>query len=354
MAFFAQIRLTLVSLVCCLGTSLWAFDEVRSTNLSTEEALSTREMGLAGAYLALPHGDGTTLLHPAGLASAKYYSLELTHAEPFGLATWDDLRIVMPYRERATMAFEIARYSPGELDRHNDGDAIADGTFGASDYLIMSAFERGIGPVELGVNLSLLYRQLDQVGVGFRGDVSAMYSSEYNYTVSALIKGALPSSASWTDDGYTEYSPPDVYIGLSYLKDAPYFYGQFLLGYQTPGLLQKQAHSAQALEGERVIQNPDQLLYGPIAVEYLSHWGLSLRMGLPEWAEVPLFPTFGLGYRYKSLFSIEYALSDHQDLGATHRISLRFFSGFSAFNKRRPGISEEIPPSGEDLNEDIE
>ena len=108
--FKSPSKLLLVTLALTCQVS-FAFMQVRGTNLTIEESSGTRAAGLADAFLGLPGYDDVSLNHPASLANAQFFSLEINHQEQYGLASWDYIKAVVPFSNQSTMGFGIGRYS---------------------------------------------------------------------------------------------------------------------------------------------------------------------------------------------------------------------------------------------------
>jgi hypothetical protein len=283
--------------------------------------------------------------------------------------------MLVPLEERSSLGLGLSRYGVSSVEKHPDDGTYLDprpqGLFSVADYLMVAAFSRRFGgtavpavgtaastaaqggkghwTLDAGANFNVLYRQLQQDGFGVRADGMVQGTWNGRLRAGALLKGLIPSTATW-ESGYDEYESPDLFLSIAYRAPAPYFYGVLQAAYQTEGLFQKGAKAQGEAYGSRVFGNPGKaLLAGNLGLEFLFDFGLVMRAGL---AEIGMdggtlsSSAFGIGYSWKKMLGIDYSFTPHPDLDASHRIALQFTPAFREFNGRnfRTGGREPAPP----------
>lgn len=322
------------------------WNEAAGVNLSLEEGFGARHSGMAITFAGFQADANAVANAPAAMNDVDDFTFSTAHAEKFGEAKFDDLSLIVPFESRSTLGLGISRYGVSGIDLRPEGvsplESQPAGQFSIADYLVVAGFSRRWGDLDLGASFNFLYRQLDQDGFGMRADAMAQYTWNRNFRVGALIKGIIPSSASW-ESGYSEYEAPDLYLGFAARFPAPYFYGTLQAAYQSEGLLQERAKSQVEAMGSRLHQDPiEALKAGNAGLEFLFDFGLVVRFGFSELrfaSEALSSATFGLGYTWKKVLGLDYSFAPHPDLLSTHRIALQFTPAFPRFNGRnfRPG-----------------
>ncbi len=314
-----------VLIILAFFTFSKGFEEASGVNLTSSEGFGARYFGMGQNFLGLP-GDGTSLnFHPAGLAEASQTWVSLGHTQKFWNSSYDDISAVLPLDTVNTIAMGFSRYGAQSFYAEEGSELTQDFTeLNVSDYLWVTAFSRRWKSLDLGANLQILLRNLDQKGLGMRGDFSAQYYFLNRYRVAALLQGLIPSNTRW-ESSYWEYQPSDLYLGAGGQWPIPYFYGNVSLAIQTKGLFQRHSKSSVAEEGGRIYQEPaDVFKTSGLAFEYDSYYGISLRMGIAEFRRTfsRMTAAFGLSYNFRDLVRLDYGVQTHESLTASHRISL--------------------------------
>lgn len=342
------------------------WNEAAGVNLTLEEGFGARHSGMAISFAGFQADANAVANAPAAMNDVDDFTFSTAHAEKFGEAKFDDLSLIVPFESRSTLGLGISRYGVSGIDLRPEGVSPLEsqpvGQFSIADYLVVAGFSRRWGDLDLGASFNFLYRQLDQDGFGMRADAMAQYTWNRNFRVGALVKGIIPSSATW-ESGYSEYEAPDLHLGVAARFPAPYFYGALQAAYQTEGMFQQRAKAQAEAIGSRLHQAPfEALKAGNAGLEFLFDFGLVVRFGLSELrfaSEALSSAAFGLGYTWKKVLGLDYSFAPHPDLLATHRIALQFTPAFPKFNGRnfRPGQDEPAgngkssanpvpPPSG--------
>ena len=315
-------------------------NEAVGVNQTVEQGFGARQSGMAVAFPAFQRDADAVANSPAGMNDVDDFTFTTAHAEKFGEAKFDNFAFLFPFQANATLGLGLSRYGVSGIDkRPPDSDPLQSEppeVFSIADYLIVGSFARRWGGLDLGVDLNLLYRHLDQDGVGMRGDAQAQYTWSDRYRVGALLKGLIPSSASW-ESGYQEYEAPELYVGGAARFPAPYFYGTLEAAWQSEGLFHKTAKSSATLNGGTAYSHPAEFLAASnLGLEFLFDFGMAVRFGVNEFSKQSFtdVATFGIGYNWRRILGLDYSFSPHPGLLSTHRVSLQFTPAFPKFNGR--------------------
>lgn len=326
-------------------------EQASGVNLTADEGFGARHLGMALTRAGFGRGAETAVNAPASMNDVNDFTFTTAHAERFGMARFDNFALVVPWHERSTLGFGVARYSVTGIERRIEtaGNPYAepDGLFDASDWMITGSLARRYGPIDVGGSVHILRRRLDQGGLGMRGDAMAQYTFDERVRAGVHVRGLVPSMARW-ESGHSEYEAPEAVLFVAVRRPMPYFYGTLQAGFETPGILQPGARSSRALEGERGITDPLSVVKTSKAgAEFEFDFGLSLRAGFDEiapgaWASSA---RLGIGYDWRGILAVDYAFAAHPYLDESHRIALRFTPAFPRFEGRRfrPGASVAVP-----------
>ena len=313
-------------------------NQASGVNLSVDEGFGARQSGMAIGFASFQRNADAAANAPAAMNDIDDFTFSTAHAEKFGTAQFDDFAFVLPFEANSTLGLGLSRYGVSGIELRPEGtdplQSQPEALFSVADYLLVGAFARRWGGLDLGFHLDFLYRHLDQEGLGMRGDAMAQYTWDGRYRVSALAKGLIPSTAHW-ESGYTEYETPDLHLGGAASFPAPYFYGTLEAGWQSEGLFAKQAKSTREVNAGRAWSRPvDFLAASNLGLEFLFDFGLALRAGLNEFATKSIVSTatFGIGYDWRHIVGVDYSFTPHPDLLSTHRISLQLTPAFPKLN----------------------
>ena len=225
---------------------------------------------------------------------------------------------------------KFARFGADDIPLIREGDALPEGsdyeTLSIADWMLSATWGRRIfDRFELGVGFHLLYRDMDQSGFGFRGDVGLRYRILDDLYVSGLLKGWTSSATKW-DSGEFEYSAPDLFLAASYGLDIRYLYGKLGLYWQSAGVFRHEARDlgfeTDESRGDPLWRNPlDWLSGGRGGIEFSFDFGLSLRAGLSSFTTFRSF-TAGAGIVIAKFLRVDYAFESHPVLSPVHRVSI--------------------------------
>ncbi|GEM_PF-1536785 len=320
--------------------NLDGLNEAVGVNQTVEEGFGARQSGMATTFAPFQRNADAVANSPASMNDVDDFTFSTSHAEKFGEAKFDDFAFLFPLESRTTLGLGLSRYGVSGIENWPEGSnplaSQPPEVFSIADYLVVGAFARRWGGFDLGLNLNILYRHLDQDGIGMRGDGMAQYTWADRFRVSALMKGLVPSSASW-ESGYAEYEAPEIYLGGATRLPAPYFYGTLEAAWQSEGLFHRTARSVNGLNASRAWDKPaDFFAASNLGLEFDFDFGLAVRVGISEFSSSAFtsVASLGVGYTWRHIVGLDYSFTPHPDLLSTHRVSLEFTPSFPKFQGR--------------------
>jgi hypothetical protein len=360
----------------CLN--VFAAQEVRKSNDVLNIPLGPQLLSTGGVALGLSPEVERVLLNPA-LGVQGQNEISMTHSKYFVDTDLSSLAgLIVLDSSKSAIFFSLARFGADgipltfedSLGRPVDkGGKLIEGnpeTFSIKDIWVSSGYALSVLDLDLGVTFNFLYRDLgDQWALGLRSDASAV--KRFNNLRLGLLWKAWSTSPLYSESGSLEYEPSDLYAGLGYHMQVPYFYGAIDFAWQSAPWVHKGNRSRQEVSGERVWSDPANWLGdSKFAVEYESKWGVGLNMGwafVREWK----YPAWGFDFKVKKV-SFAYGWEGHPELGDIHSFGLKYSFG-SAVKKsnsndpkttllnKGPVLSEDKMPEVEkgpvDMKEDF-
>lgn len=376
-------RPTVTSFVSALlfASAGHSIETVNHVNDAALLPVGARSAGVAGVGIGLVGDPSHLASSPAGLADVERAEVVVHHAslyEDLALSQ-DEIYLAAPL-SYGTLGLGISRIGADGILRAQAGQApnFADpSTFSATDWIASLAFARTWFDRRLraGASLRVLGRDIDSYyGAGAQLDASAVWVQDGLRAGVRLDRG-IGGLATW-ESGHTEYTPPDLMLGVGYQRRLPYFYGTGALAWETSGLLREQSASSFSQRDARPWVNPWLFVRSSrLAGEFRFDMGLVLRAGAEIQSLTRLVDflqgddqqgqfgdsrgsvSAGAGYLWSNRVRIDYALSAHPDLGTTQRISLGIVFGKDQkrdLPQNKPEFVEEpdYGASGGDLGSD--
>jgi hypothetical protein len=290
-----------------------------------------RALGLGSAQVALASDASAGYWNPAGLARIEYPEVMLMHDERFaGLINYDYASVAIPYGKDESFGVSIMRLGvDGIPDTRNalidySGSGVLDGInrldyskitdFSSADWAFYVSYASRYSPdLSYGVNIKLIRRSIAEfsaTGIGF--DVGLLYSPLTDLSLGLNAQDITTTLIAWST-GTKELISPTVKIGAAYFID-------FLGGRLAPTCdVDVRFENRQFASIAHV---------GPISLdpheglEFDYHKLVALRVGYSDVKQL----TLGAGLHLRKL-DIDYSFArfgQEDDLGDTHRISLRF------------------------------
>ena len=304
-----------------------------------------RPLGMGSAYVAVASDVWAAYWNPAGLTALNYPEISIMHSERFaGVVNYDYAGVAIPYGDDATFAVSFTRVGVDNIPytavrnkdlkvldvyEGEDGELLrnlpyVDHMFSDAETALYLSFARRRGEgLSLGANAKLVHKGFDRYsawGLGFDLAVQGRLWGDLRF--GANLQDATTTLLSW-NTGRRELIAPTLKLGLGWLWQAPW------LGIQVVPVADVDIRG----EGRKLAA---QWSLGRLSLD--SHVGaeISLRraVALRVGSDFGHF-TVGAGLRLPRLY-IDYAFMDHEDLGGTHRISLRLRLEEARF-ARKPG-----------------
>lgn len=316
-------------LLLALSGLAFSADRVSGANATLNIVPGAGSAALGGAVIAQPEdllGFGD---NPMQLATQDYAWGSFSHVAYFEGTVYDMVSMSLPLEGFHGLGFSFSRFGADDIPWIKEGEPIPEGsdyrTLNMADWVFSVAYGRRLWKnLDFGVSLHGLYREMDQSGFGFRGDLGLRYSFPRNFSLSALLRGWTSSSAKW-ESGTFEYEAPELYVAGSWNVPIPYFYGSLSLYLQSAGILHREARDLDFEgneRGGRFWEEPLDFLAGSRGgVEFSFDFGLSLRAGLSSFTTWESF-TLGAGLLVSKFLKVDYAFESHPVLSSVHRVSV--------------------------------
>jgi len=290
-----------------------------------------RALGLGSAQVALASDATAGYWNPAALARLDYPELVLMHDERFGsLVNYDYGSVVIPYGTDQSFGLSLMRlgvdgisdtrnalidYSgSGVLDASNRLDYDKVTSFNSADWAVYLSYASRYSPDLLyGVNVKIIRRTLAEfsaTGVGF--DIGLLYSPATDWFVGLNAQDITTTFLAWST-GTDELVSPTIKLGTAYYLDL--FGGRFAPTCDVDIRFENRQFAS--------IANVGPVSLDPHAgLEFDYKQLIALRAGYSDVKQL----TLGAGLHFRKL-DIDYSFARFgqvNDIGDTHRISLRF------------------------------
>jgi hypothetical protein len=292
-----------------------------------------RALGLGGAYSALAQDASAGYYNPAAISRIQYPEIMAMHDARFGdLINYDVVTVALPYGYDASVGFSVMRLGvDGIPDTRKawidkDGNQVFDFLYDQLDYDKITYFNAADWALYLtyakkeseyfsyGANVKIIKRDIAEfsaIGIGF--DAGVLYSPIKDLYLAVNAQDITTTLIAWST-GRNELVTPTLKVGGAYSIE--------MLG----GKLSPVVDLDIRFENRKYASIAN---VGPVSLD--PHAGLefdyknifALRAG---YTDIKQF-TLGAGIHLRKL-DIDYSFarfgSRENDLGNTHRISLRF------------------------------
>jgi len=299
-----------------------------------------RALALGGSYVALASDATAGYWNPGALARIEYPEAVLMHDERFGsLVNYDFASVAVPYGDDASLGFSILRLGvdgipdtrKAWIDNNSNGvfdygdrldyDKIT--YFNAADWALYFTYaKRASANLLYGANVKLIRRDLaDQSATGIGFDVGLLYSPMMNLYLGLNAQDITTTLVAWST-GRNELISPTLKIGSTYFIDL--LGGRFVPTVDVDIRFENRQFASIAHLGP-ISFDP----HAGLEFEYKST--VALRVGYSDVKQI----TLGAGIHFRML-DVDYSFakfSGDDNLGNTHRISLRFILESEQFKR---------------------
>lgn len=327
------LRLLVVVLIAGQSTSAQSIAKYAGEFLSL--GVGGRALGLGSSYVALANDASAGYWNSAALARIHYPEVMLMHDERFGgMLNYDYGAVAIPYGTNATIGLSIMRLGVDGLVDNRGAGLDADGNiirpdgqsplagidyskityFTSADWVLYASYARTTAAgLMYGLSVKLLRESVAEysaTGIGF--DVGFLFSPAKNLFVGVNAQDITTTLVAWSD-GTNELISPTLKIGTTYSFEL--LGGRFAPVVDVDTRFENRQYSAAAHLGP--------ISFDPHAgLEFDFKNTLALRIGYSDVKQM----TLGAGLHLRKI-DIDYSFArfgKENDLGDTHRISLRF------------------------------
>ncbi len=308
-----------------------------------------RPLGMGSAYVAVANDVWAGYWNPAGLTALTYPEISIMHGERFaGVVNYDYAGVAIPYGSDATFAISFTRVGVDDIPytavRNKDlkvldvyegenGELIrnlpyVDHTFSDAEMALYLSFARRRSErLSWGANAKLVHKGFDKYsawGLGFDLAVQGQLWGDLRF--GANLQDVTTTLLSW-NTGRRELIAPTLKLGLGWMWQAPWLGIEVLPVADVDVRWEGRKLAAQWSLGRMSLDSH-------VGAEFSIRHAVALRVG-SDFGHL----TLGAGLRLPRLY-IDYAFMDHEDLGGTHRISLRLRLEEARFARKTSAAGE--------------
>jgi hypothetical protein len=305
--------------------------------------VGARGLGMGSAYVAVG-GDVTFgYWNPAGLAQIRYPELAGMHSRRFeGIVNYDYIGFATPFRARETLGLTVIRTAVDDIPitalprpdldigvtyYDNDGNLVANRPYVAkmvndAEYAFYLSYAKArSGRLSYGANVKFVRKGVgDNSAWGMGFDIGALWNPTHSLMVGFNFQDVTTTLLAW-DTGTRELISPTLKTGVAYPFQAHFLSSQFIIA----------ADADIRFEGRRFAS---QVHAGDVSFDFHAggEWLLRHVVALRLGNDVGHLSA-GAGIRLPRL-DVDYAFLQHEDLGVTHRVSLRIRIEEAKFSRK--------------------
>ena len=313
--------------------------------------VGARALGMGGAFVAISNDVTGGYWNPAALAQLNYPQISAMHAQRFAnIVNYNYGALAIPFGKKSSLALSLIRLGVDDIPNTNDalldygedgvpntgdtgeGNGIIDANeridpnkviyFNSADYAVYLSYgKKRNEKFFYGANVKMIKKGVGENsawGMGF--DLSALWKPYSRLNVGVNLQDITTTLLVW-DTGRQEAITPTSKIGVAYLWQSPKIAGYIIPSFDVDVRFENRQYASQ--------MNISAVSFDTHAgLEYQFKQILALRLGM----DVGRF-TAGIGVKLPRLH-VDYAFLSHDDLGDTHRISLRLTIAEKRFQRK--------------------
>ncbi len=311
-----------------------------------------RALGMGGASVAIANDVTAAYWNPALLVYVNYPQIIGMHAQRFAnIVNYNYGAIALPFGKKSTLALSVIRLGVDDIPNttealldygldgkpntgdEGEGNGIIDENeridpskvfyFNSAEWgMFLSFGTRASSKISYGASAKFLLKQLgDQSAWGLGFDVGMIYHMSKRLKLGVNFQDATTTLLVW-DSGRKEAIIPTLKLGTAYIWETPFLSGYLIPVFDVDIRFENRQYASQWNVG---------------AVSFDSHFGfeyqyknlLAFRLG----SDTNRF-TAGVGIHLPKLM-VDYAFMNHNDLGDTHRISVKLTIEERRFRRQR-------------------
>jgi len=281
-----------------------------------------RALGMGGAFVAVGDGVEAGYWNPAGLSKIQYPQILGMHSRRFGgIVNYDYAAIGIPFQKDAGLALSVIRLAVDDIPEtaKTDPDLPMSNTnrpyvarwINNADYAFYFSYAKQKSKALCyGANIKLIRRGIGDYsawGIGF--DIGVLTNPIGKLQVGANFQDATTTLVAW-NTGRRELISPTLKTGVAYPVLVNFLSSTALFAGDIDFRFEGRKFSSQAHIG-------DISLDFHIGAEIFIKKVVALRVGTDTG-----YLSAGAGLQLPRL-AADYAFLSHDDLGKTHRVSLR-------------------------------
>jgi len=314
--------------------------------------VGARGLGMGGAFVAIAEDVTAGYWNPAALSSIDFPQLAGMHAQRFAnIVNYNYGAVALPVGKKSTIALSVIRLGVDDIPNttnalldygedgvpntgdEGEGNGIIDENeridptkviyFNSAEYgFYLSYGTKRSRNLSYGGSVKILRKGVGEHsawGIGF--DVAAIWEAYKNWKIGINLQDITATLLVW-DTGRQEAIIPTVKLGTAYFWELPKIAGRLILALDLDVRFENRRYASQMNIGSVSIDSH-------LGVEYLFRHLLAVRIGV----DTGRF-TAGIGIKLPKLH-VDYAFLSHNELGDTHRISLKLSIEEARFKRRQ-------------------
>lgn len=324
------ISFILIMALCCFGGDLTAA-KYAGEFIST--GVGARALGMGGAFVAVSTDVTAAYWNPAGLIGLKYPQIMLMHSSRFaGIVKYDYAAFAMPVGQASSIGISLIRLGVDDIPITALSDPesplsptnrpyVVKSVSDAEYAFYLSYAKAVIGKFSYGANIKMIRKSVGEHsawGIGF--DFGVLLNPMANLRFGANLQDGTTTFLAW-DTNRKELITPTLKFGFAYPLYISLLAGKITPAFDIDTRFENRRTAAQAN-------------IGPISFDF--HLGMEYRflnvVALRIGSDVGRFSA-GAGLRLPQLF-LDYAFMSHDELGDTHRISIKVSIEKSKFKRK--------------------